>query len=75
MHSPQPDLKMREGTVPSEQLYYNREDYPADMDSFNPFMTPAYECAKDEETYPEQVKDDYDVRGYFVKHILSKRQT
>jgi len=66
---------MREGTVPAEKLYHKCKDYPADMGSFNPFIPPAYECAEDEKNYPEEVKNDRDVRSYFVNHILSKQQT
>lgn len=75
MHPPQPDLKMSKGTVPAEKLYYKCKDYPADMDPFDPFMPPAYECPKDQKNYPEEVKNDCKVRGDLVKHILLKQQT
>ena len=68
MHLSQPDLKICKRAVPAEKLYDKSKDNPSGMDSFAPFIPPAYKCAEDEEYYPEEVKKDCDVCGDPVEH-------
>ncbi len=49
MHTSEPDFKMRQGTVPAENLYEKGKKYPADMNSFNPFITPSDKHTEDQE--------------------------
>lgn len=70
MHPPEPNFKMRERTVPAEELNDERKYYSSYVGSLYPFMLPAYEGPEDKEDYPEEMYKNGDVCGYAVEHVL-----
>ena len=72
MHPPQPDFKICQRTVPAGNLNENSKRYTRDMNPFNPFIPPAYKCAKNQKYNPEEMEEDNDVCGYWIKHYARK---
>jgi hypothetical protein len=59
--APEPDLEIRKRAVPPEDLKYDCKAKSGDMDPFYPPVLSSNEGTKDEENYPQEVKNNNDV--------------
>jgi hypothetical protein len=68
MFRSQPDLEMREGTVPVKYLDDEGKCKTREVEYLNPFILNSPKSAKEKEHNPEKMKKDNNVGKNLVKH-------